>query len=93
MNIKGVDETIKSKITILVNDLNRYIRAGTYNIYHEEANELIKKYGKNELLIAGCRIHESPGRRYVELPYNEITEAQTNSIIVSFQNFIGGVQR
>lgn len=88
MKLDGINEDLQLKILSMTKYLNSSIRNGVYNIYANDATELINKYDKINLMLAGCKIHKAFDKIYVELPYNEITESQTNSILVDAQKLL-----
>ena len=89
MDIKLTDEDIKIKVTALVAELNNYIRSGKYLLFKDDAKYLFDKYARNELMLAGCKLHNAISTEYIELPYNEIKESQINSIIYTTCRLLG----
>lgn len=89
MDIKLTDEDVKIKVNAIVAEINNYIRDGKYLLFKDDAKYLFSKYTKNELMLAGCKLHNALGNEYIELPYNEIKESQINSIIYTTCRLLG----
>lgn len=83
-----VNEELRNKIEYMVQTINKLIILGKENIYREEAIELINKFGLNELLFIGCKLHKLPTTKYLELPQKEITEDKIESILYSLSQLL-----
>ena len=89
MDIKLTNNDVKIKINALVAELNNFIRNGKYLLFKDDAKYLFNKYARNELMLAGCKLHNALGNEYIELPYDEIKESQINSIIYTTCRLLG----
>ena len=89
MSIKlKVNENLRTQIETMVKELNALIKSGKENIYREDAQNLINKFGLNELLSIGCKQHKLPNMIYLELPQKEISEDKVESVLFSLDNLM-----
>ena len=89
MSIKlEVIKSIRTQIENMVNEINKLILSGKENLYREDAQSVIDKFGLNELLSIGCKQHKLPNMIYLELPQKEISEDRVESILFSLDKLI-----
>ena len=89
MSIKlNIDNDVRNKVEEAVNEINKFIRLGKENLYNESAIEIIDKFGLNNLLFIGCKLHKLPNTKYLELPQKEISEDRLESILFSLENLM-----
>ena len=84
----SVNLELRQKIENAVKEINELIVNGRENIYKEEAQNLINKFGLNELLSIGCKQHKLPNMIYLELPQKEISEDKVESVLFSLDNLM-----
>lgn len=89
MSIKlEVNKSLRNQIENMVNEINELILSGKENLYREDAQSIIDKFGLNELLYIGCKQHKLPNTIYLELPQKEISEDIVESILFSLENLM-----
>ena len=89
MSIKlEINKSLRNQIENMVYELNILILSGKENLYREDAQSIIVKFGLNELLSIGCKQHKLPNMTYLELPQKEISEDRVESILFSLYNLM-----
>lgn len=89
MSIKlEINKSLRNQIENMVNEINKLILSGKENLYREDAQSIIDKFGLNELLSIGCKQHKLPNMTYLELPQKEISEDRVESILFSLDNLM-----
>ena len=73
---------LKTKIETIASELNTFINSGKWEVFNDEAQALIDKWGLNDLLFIGCKHHQLPATFYLELPYKELEEKDINAVLV-----------
>ena len=82
MELKVAPE-LKERVYNIAAELNSFISRGKWEVFNEEAQQLVDKWGLNELLFMGCKHHKLPTKFYLELPYHELSEKNINAILVA----------
>ena len=76
-----MDEVAKLK-SVISHVVDIY-EQGKVEVFNEEAQELIRKCGRNELMAIGCKIvHWPTGKEYIELPYDGLSKKRLNKLFV-----------
>ena len=60
-----------AKLKSVIRQVSELLDQGKMEVFNEEADSLIRRCGRNELMSVGCKIVILPNRKeYIELPYD-----------------------
>ena len=77
----NVPQELRDKVVAIAAEFNEFIRKGKWEVFNDDAKQLIDRWGLNDLLFMGCKYHKLPTTYYLELPYKELEEKDINSIL------------
>ena len=73
-----MEERIKRTIA----KINELIDQSKFDIYGQEYEDLINEYGRNELMILGCKLCKTPtGIKHIEIPYHGISKRRLDKAL------------
>lgn len=87
MELKVAPE-LKERVNTIAKEMNAFISKGKWELFNDEAQQFIDKWGLNELFMMGCKLHKLPTTSYLELPYHELKEKDITSILFTMSKLM-----